>query len=126
MTNEETVQYLRFILTKFKTPFYTPKDVTVLACSNCVKETLHVVENKVMEGNKLYRKGFCIECSPGQARALSHAEPLGEFKIPFGKHKNKTFNEIYEEDPDYLRWAAINLHAENIREKIENYLEEHD
>lgn len=29
-------------------------------------------------------------------------------KLPFGKHKSKTLDEIIDVDPGYLKWAVLN------------------
>ena len=35
-----------------------------------------------------------------------NTKPLGQYVMKFGKHKNKTYKTIYEEDPDYVKWIV--------------------
>ena len=48
------------------------------------------------------------------------------FKMPFGKYKGQSLDEICAEDPGYLHWAAKNLDDGYVTEKIKEYLEEND
>lgn len=43
-------------------------------------------------------------------------------KITFGKHKGKTINEIYKEDPDYINWLVDNARDEVVRKACEMIL----
>jgi hypothetical protein len=42
-----------------------------------------------------------------------------DFKMPFGKHKGETLEEIYIDDRDYFDWVLDNMENDNIREKFE-------
>ena len=35
-------------------------------------------------------------------------KPVGSYKIRFGKHKNRTYDWIYENDPAYVAWVVTN------------------
>jgi hypothetical protein len=42
--------------------------------------------------------------------------------ITFGKHANKSLEEILDNDPQYLYWASKNLRNETIKNKINIFL----
>lgn len=35
-------------------------------------------------------------------------KPVGSYKIRFGKHKDKTYDYIYENDKEYVAWVLTN------------------
>ena len=41
------------------------------------------------------------------------------WKIRYGKHKDKSYGEVVEEEPDYLKWAYFNVEK---HPKIKAYL----
>lgn len=40
------------------------------------------------------------------------------FKMPWGKYKGETLEEIYVENGEYLDWCLENINDEKIKEKI--------
>lgn len=51
---------------------------------------------------------------------------INEYRLNFGKHKNKTIPEIAIEDRGYLVWAQENLTREPLLTMIKNYLDQED
>lgn len=47
-----------------------------------------------------------------------------DYKMPFGKYKGTELIEIYEDDPDYLQWCAENIKQFDVRNTIEDFLQE--
>jgi uncharacterized protein (DUF3820 family) len=48
-----------------------------------------------------------------------------DFKMPFGKYKGETLEEIYVEDVSYLEWLkSATVPGESIHEKIEQCFKE--
>jgi hypothetical protein len=41
-----------------------------------------------------------------------------EFRMPFGKHKGMSFDEIEDEDENYLDWIEENMDNERIQEEL--------
>ena len=35
-------------------------------------------------------------------------KPIGTFRLRFGKHKNQTYDWIYENDKNYVKWILTN------------------
>lgn len=50
---------------------------------------------------------------------ITTLEQAKEFKITFGKHKDKTLVQINEEAPDYIEWLIKNSNDENVLTCIE-------
>ena len=47
-----------------------------------------------------------------------------EFKMPFGKYKDKTLDEIRHIDVSYLNWGAEELHSASMRAMFRAALDE--
>ena len=50
-------------------------------------------------------------------------KPVGETVINFGRHKGKTYDYIYENDKQYVRWVITNKDEKYIK-KIKAYFVE--
>jgi len=50
----------------------------------------------------------------------------GDTTMPFGKHKGKTVEQIYEEDPQYVQWAAENMDNKEWQGRFKSFLDSLD
>lgn len=44
--------------------------------------------------------------------------------MPLGPYKDKSFDEIYEIDPNYLHWCLLALDNRYLRKRIEEFIED--
>lgn len=92
-----------------------------IPCLNCGS-----LENKFEElifknGTKHIRRS-CADCGH-KINFVDQERPVtSENKFYSGKHKDKTFGEVYAEAPDYLNWCVENHPNEKLRKKIEVFL----
>lgn len=78
-------------------------------------------------GRALGMAGFGIDVSVASAEEVANAirnqeptkEEADEYKLTFGKYKDKTLKEIYEEDKKYINWLLGNSNDERIHKMIE-------
>jgi len=49
-----------------------------------------------------------------------------DYRMPFGKYKGSTLEEIYVDDREYLEWCADTLDKEDIRERIADAIRDLD
>lgn len=56
--------------------------------------------------------------------SYSLAKPLGKYKMGFGKHKNKFYEEIAKKDLQYLIWCAETLDLKFVK-NIVKYLKQY-
>jgi 3'-phosphoadenosine 5'-phosphosulfate sulfotransferase len=47
----------------------------------------------------------------------------GNYKFKFGKYKNKTYDEVFEEDPKYVAWILKNNENKYFASSRKYYLE---
>ena len=55
----------------------------------------------------------------GEETKNNTCEFVKVWKIRYGKHKDKSYGEVVEEEPDYLKWAYFNVEK---HPKIKAYL----
>jgi len=53
---------------------------------------------------------------------MSQRLPITEFTMPYGKYRGLTLPEIYQHDPQYLKWAAKKWNN-TIGNRCKEYLE---
>ena len=78
-------------------------------------------------GRALVMAGFGIDVSVASAEEVQNAinnqevtqEEADNYKFTFGKHKDKTLKEVYEEAPDYITWMINNTKDERMLKLIE-------
>ncbi len=78
-------------------------------------------------GRALGMAGFGIDVSVASAEEVQNAiqnqeptkEEADEYKLTFGKYKDKTLKEIYEEDKKYIQWLLGNSNDERLHKIIE-------
>lgn len=78
-------------------------------------------------GRALGMAGFGIDVSVASAEEVQNAinnqevtqEEADNYKFTFGKHKDKTLKEVYEEAPDYITWMINNTKDERMLKLIE-------
>ena len=78
-------------------------------------------------GRALGMAGFGIDVSVASAEEVQNAiqnqeptkEEADEYKLTFGKYKDKTLKEIYEEDKKYIDWLLGNSQDERLHKMIE-------
>lgn len=78
-------------------------------------------------GRALGMAGFGIDVSVASAEEVANAiknqeptqEEADEYKLTFGKYKDKTLKEIYEIDKQYIDWLLGNTQDERILKMIE-------
>ena len=78
-------------------------------------------------GRALGMVGLGIDVSVASAEEVANAinnqeltqEEANEYKLTFGKYKDKTIKEVYEEDKKYIRWLLSNSKDERIIKIIE-------
>ena len=78
-------------------------------------------------GRALGMAGFGIDVSVASAEEVQNAinnqkvtqEEADNYKFTFGKHKDKTLKEVYEEAPDYITWMINNTKDERMLKIIE-------
>lgn len=51
------------------------------------------------------------------------AKPVGTYTIRFGKHKGRSYDWIYENDPAYVAWVVSNK-DETYTKRLKNYFME--
>lgn len=78
-------------------------------------------------GRALGMAGFGIDVSVASAEEVQNAminqeltqEEADAYTLTFGKYKDKTIKEVYEEDKNYIRWLLGNTKDEKITKIIE-------
>ena len=78
-------------------------------------------------GRALGMCGFGIDVSVASAEEVQNAinnqeitqEEADNYKLTFGKYKDKTIKEVYEEAPDYITWMINNTKDERMLKLIE-------
>ena len=78
-------------------------------------------------GRCLGMAGFGIDVSVASAEEVQNAinnqevtqEEVDNYKFTFGKHKDKTLKEVYQEAPDYIEWMINNTKDERMLKLIE-------
>jgi len=84
-------------------------------------------------GRALGMAGFGIDVSVASAEEVQNAianqevtqEEADAYKFTFGKHKDKTLKEVYEEDKKYIEWMINNTKDEKMLKIIELATGEH-
>ena len=84
-------------------------------------------------GRALGMAGFGIDVSVASAEEVQNAianqeitqEEANAYKITFGKYKDKTLKEVYEEDKKYIEWMINNTKDEKMLKIIELATGEH-
>jgi hypothetical protein len=51
-------------------------------------------------------------------------KPMGEMVLNFGRHKGKTYDYIYENDKQYVKWVITSKDSEKYVKKIKGYFTE--
>lgn len=46
-----------------------------------------------------------------------------DYVFNFGKYKGKSFNEVLDTDPHYIRWCVENINIFNVSPKVETAIE---
>jgi len=92
---------------------------TKVSCKYCNGELK--IEEQIFSNGVKHLKQTCITCGKHNGYAPQDTD-FNKFTMPLGKYKGKRLDEIKMQDPDYLRWAAENMHA-SLQRKIEKYLE---
>lgn len=91
-------------------------------CSQCGPVD-YTIEKVTYRNGAEHLVAHCLVCKK-RIRSLPQ-EVTGsqqDFKMPFGKHKDKTLLEISLDDPDYLMWASQTL-EKGIKRKIDAFLD---
>ena len=78
-------------------------------------------------GRALGMAGFGIDVSVASAEEVQNAinnqgitqEEADNYKLTFGKYKDKTLKEVYEEDEKYIQWLLDNTQDERMLKLIE-------
>ena len=78
-------------------------------------------------GRALGMAGFGIDVSVASAEEVQNAinnqevtqEEADSYKLTFGKYKDKTLKEVYEEDEKYIQWMLNNTQDERMLKLIE-------
>lgn len=90
-------------------------------CKKC-KSIEFKFEEITFSNNTKHRRKSCANCGlwVGYVAQVHPAEENLNFIMPFGRHKDKTLEQIYLEDPSYFKWAirelkgSINLRFKSI------------
>ena len=78
-------------------------------------------------GRALGMAGFGIDVSVASAEEVANAinnqtvtqEEADNYKLTFGKHKDKTLKQVYDEDSDYIEWMVSNSKDERMLKLIQ-------
>ena len=78
-------------------------------------------------GRALGMAGFGIDVSVASAEEVQNAinnqevtqEEADKYTLTFGKHKDKTLKEVYQEAPDYIEWMINNTKDERMLKLIQ-------
>jgi len=63
------------------------------------------------ENTERYREALCgdnVSKTPFERWGKASLKTLNKFKMSKGKHKGKTFEDIYNNEPDYIMWLIGN------------------
>lgn len=63
---------------------------------------------RVREGMYGCRSKEEFYTSKGKTFMVERIEPRGKYGITFGKHKGKTFRQVFKEDSQYILWFVQN------------------
>lgn len=90
---------------------------------SCQHTDVSVTERIFKDGTK-HLERRCKACRKHLGYAAQNKNGNLPSRLPFGKHKGKTFDAVAEEDPDYLKWMLEQAFVrKNLRRKIEAALE---
>lgn len=94
---------------------------TVIKCSKCSCTQYTQLESKDSQGRRRI-KAMCAKCQ-AYIKFLPIHDDLGNFEMPFGKHKGKKLSEIPKE---YLEWASNNFSEGPVLRKINDFMYEEE
>jgi hypothetical protein len=89
----------------------------LLKCPQCGVEGRPWLDKMPLEGGGFHLKASCRECK-AYIKMLPHAEP----KMPFGKHKGLTVNELISESRDYAEWILPKLWETRFKRELSEAL----
>jgi len=98
-----------------------------IVCDKCNSDTFHIVPKKFANGT-IHKEARCAKCQT-YLQYVKSVEPIGQTKndeelgFKFGKHAGKTLGQVFDQDKDYLTWAAQNWKNEWFKKQIITFLE---
>ena len=86
-----------------------------MTCFTCKKEVDPKIENQTFSNGTVHQRADCPDCG----RFLKYmGDPEKADIINFGKYKDRTYREIAQEDPEYLKWLLSVTDKQKVKDLI--------
>ena len=92
----------------------------LMKCPNCESMKNGFEKVKFKNGTDHIQRS-CLDCGI-KINWASQGKPLDKFV--FGKHKGKTFDEVWKEAPDYIRWCLKEFKEGKVKEGLEVWMQQ--